>query len=137
MGLVLSGDGQFAYVSSGRFGGDNAISAFKFDENGRLSLVQEIVSGEDGLTGFSGGNEITISPDGRNVYAAATNSGSVACLLRSPRSGRLRVLETITEDHDRLAGAAGICTSPDGKFVYVAAERGSMISIFHRDCDEE
>lgn len=132
MGVAMSADGQFVYVSSGRFRGDNAIGVYRFDDEGELSLVQELENGTDDLQGFEGGNEITVSPDGLNVYAVGSGSSSLACFEREPETGRLRLLETIPDEQDRLKAAAGICVSPDGEFVYVAAEQSGSISVFRR-----
>jgi DNA-binding beta-propeller fold protein YncE len=86
------------------------------------------------LQGFLGGNELAVSPDGLNVYAAATRSGSVASFHRDPESGKLTYLETITDCAEGGPnGAAGISVSPDNQFVYVATEDKSAVSIFKRD----
>jgi 6-phosphogluconolactonase (cycloisomerase 2 family) len=137
LGVVVSPDGRFVYVSSGRFGGDNAVSAFRLDSDGRLSLLQEFVDGDGTLRGFEGGNQLTISPDGLNVYASATLSGAVASFRRDPATGRLTFLETLPDggEGDGL-GAGGIRVSPDGDFVYVATEDKKALSVFKRASDK-
>jgi 6-phosphogluconolactonase (cycloisomerase 2 family) len=134
MGVAVSPDGRHAYVSAGRFSGDSAVSAFKFDADGRLAFLQEFRNGEGVLQDFEGGNEIAVSPDGLNVYAVATRSGTVASFLRDPASGQLRYLETRADGGD-IGGsrAAGIGISPDGRFVYIATEDGKAITVFRRD----
>jgi len=49
-------------VTSGRFEGDNAVSAFRLGTNGRLSLIQEMVNGRGKLNGFEGGNHLASRP---------------------------------------------------------------------------
>ena len=44
------------------------------DGHRALELVQETFDGTDALRGFAGGNEIVVSPDGHNVYAAGSRS---------------------------------------------------------------
>jgi 6-phosphogluconolactonase (cycloisomerase 2 family) len=132
MGVALSPDGQFVYTSAGRFRGDHAIGVYKFDEAGKLTVVQEIVNGEDGLHNFEGGNEISISSDGRNVYAVASESESLACFNRNTLTGELTFVETLANEADRLSAVAGIGLSPDDLFVYVAAESASAISCYRR-----
>jgi len=74
-----------------------------------------------------------VSPDGRNVYAAATRSASVASFRRDPESGKLTCRATIPDCAEGGPnGAAGIDISPDSQFVYVATEDKSVISIFER-----
>ena len=135
MGVALSQDGQFVYTSAGRFQGDSAVGVYKFDKAGKLALVQELMNGEEGLKDFVGGNEITVSPDGRNVYAVASRSHTLVCFQRDPKTGRLTFLEAISNKFSILAAAAGITLSPDGRFVYVAAEENRMVSVFRRKTD--
>jgi 6-phosphogluconolactonase (cycloisomerase 2 family) len=137
MGVTISPDGQFVYVSSGRFGGDNAIGVYQFDDSGDLSLVQEFINDASELNGFKGGNEIVVSPDGLSAYAVASVSSVLACFTREPETGRLRFIETIPNEQGRLTAAAGVCVSPDGKYVYVAAEQSGKISVFRRNTNNE
>lgn len=132
MGITTSADGKHVYVSSGRFGGDDAVSVYRFSKEGDLTLVQELVNDRGELKNFRGGNEITVSPDGKNVYAVASLSSSLSCFARDQESGELSFLETVLDDNARLKAVAGLCVSPDGKFVYAAAEQGRAISIFRR-----
>jgi 6-phosphogluconolactonase (cycloisomerase 2 family) len=133
MGVAVSRDGRSVYVNSGRFEGDNAVSAFRIGDDGRLKLIQEFINGQGRLNGFEGGNHLGITPDGLNVYAAATRSGTVACFRRDPGSGQLTLMETISDGAPgNELGAVGVSISPDGRFVYVPAEDRKAISVFRR-----
>lgn len=135
MAVALSPEGDHVYVSSGRFRGDNAVTVFDFDTDSmRLDLVQSLSADEGDFHDFVGGNEIICSPDGRNVYAAATRSGSVAMFEREPDDGHLTYIDSVV-DSQATAGAAGICVSPDGRFVYIAAEDSATVSVFRRDVE--
>lgn len=136
MGVALSPDGQFVYTSAGRFRGDSAIGVYKFDEAGKLSLVQEFLNAEGDLQNFVGGNELTVSADGRRVYAVASRSESVACFDRDNLSGKLTFIETIANLDGRISGVAGIGISPDDDFIYVAAESTDTISCYHRTTED-
>ena len=132
--MAVSPDGKFVYVSAGRFHGDDAVSAFKVGDDGRVALLQEFINGQGDLRGFQGGNHLAISPDGRNVYATATRSSSVACFRRDTKTGKLSYLETVRDGSENAEnGAAGVAVSPDGRFVYVATEDGRAITQFDRD----
>ncbi len=134
MGVVINRDGRFVYVNSGRFQGDNAVSVFRMSTDGRLSPIQEIFDGRGMLQGFEGGNHLGITPDGLNVYAVASRSGTIACFHRDADSGKLTLVETIPDGAPGIGlGAAGASISPDGHFVYVPAEDKKAISIFRRD----
>ena len=87
-GVACSSDGMNVYVAAGRFRGDHAVSAYRFGANGRLELVQEFQNFKEGFSGFEGGNCVTVSPDGLNVYASATLSGTVASFRARPSDGQ-------------------------------------------------
>ena len=96
-GVNSSPDGKFLYVCSGRFSGNDAVSVFRVTDERKLVPIQAIVNREEGLT-FVGGNEAIVSPDGRNVYATATVSGTIVCFARDPQTGRLRLIQSIVDD---------------------------------------
>ena len=132
--VACSPDGRFLYTSSGRFHGDDTVGVYKIDENGQLTIVQEIQNGDSELDGFEGGNEILVTPDGKYVYAAATRSSMVAGFRRDRESGRLTVLDTesITLVGPGNLGPAGLGISPEGEHLYVAAESPGKIICFRR-----
>jgi len=132
--VTCSADGKFVYTSAPRWEGDNAICVFKKTADGTLSLVQEIFDGKDGVSGFVGGNELRVSPDGRNVYALGSQSNSVVVFRRNVKTGKLAYLQTVYDSEvvGRDGSASGIEISPDGEYVYVAGESDSSIVIFKR-----
>ena len=133
-GVCCSTDGKSVYTCSGRNRGSHAVAAFRFGPDRKLTIEQAFVNGQV-LKNYQGGNEITISRDGRNVYASGTLSGSVACFRRDPAAGRLTYLGTLqnetTGSRVRL-GACGLACSPTGKFLYATLEDAGAISIFKR-----
>jgi 6-phosphogluconolactonase (cycloisomerase 2 family) len=133
--VAVSADGRSVYVSAGRFEGDNAVSAFRIESDGRVTFLQEFINGAGELRDFEGGNSIAVTPDGRNVYAVATRSGTIASFRRDPATGKLKYLETLNDGGEGAgaSGAAGIGISPDGRYVYVATEDKKSLSIFQRD----
>jgi 6-phosphogluconolactonase (cycloisomerase 2 family) len=134
--VCVSRDGKFVYTVSGRWDGDNAVSAFLVGMDGKLQVLQEFINNESELKDFVGGGKgITISPDGTRLYASATRSGSLACFGRDPSSGKLTYLDTLQTEatgHGLGLGAVGVEVSPDGKFLYLAVEYGPAVSVFAR-----
>jgi 6-phosphogluconolactonase (cycloisomerase 2 family) len=62
MGVAVGRDGRSVYVNSGRFEGDNAVSAFRIDDDGRLKHIQEFINGQGRLNGFEGGTTSASPP---------------------------------------------------------------------------
>ncbi len=136
--LAVSPDAKYLVTCSGRFGGPTTLASFRYGGDGKLSYVTSIQStgkkGADALA-FVGGNQVAIAPDGRDVYAAATISGVVACVARDPSNGSLAPGKVVPDGGPpgpNVNGAAGVTVSADGKFVYVATEDRKTLSVFRR-----
>ncbi|MHB1557222.1 MAG: lactonase family protein, partial [Isosphaeraceae bacterium] len=136
--VVVSPDGKYLVTCSGRFGGPTTLTSFRYHDDGKLSYIIGIEStgkkgGDD--QAFVGGNQVAITPDGREVYAAATVSGVVACVARDPAIGSLVPGKVVPDGGPKgqdVNGAAGVTVSADGKFVYVATEDKKTLSVFRR-----
>ena len=75
---------------------------------------------------------VTVSPDGKNVYALGLNSDSIVHWDRDSATGALTNQVNLI-DSTNLDGARGLAVSPDGKNVYAVA--GSSDSIVYWDRD--
>jgi len=135
-GVNISNDGKFVYTVSGQQGRgkDNSVGVFGFDDKkGSLSPIQEVFPAEIKIDGkrkpFNGGNEITLDPVQRKVYACATASGALAVFDRDPETGRVELVQLI-HDNEVLGWVSGLAVSPDSRFVYAACERVDSIAVF-------
>jgi DNA-binding beta-propeller fold protein YncE len=96
-----------------------------------------------------GSRAIAISPDGRNVYVAASGSDSIAVFDRSRATGALSQPKgkagCVASIVGRAKGAEGcglaigldgpnsVAVSPDGKNVYATTRGGAAVLAFHRN----
>jgi sugar lactone lactonase YvrE len=117
-------------VSGGRFGGDQAISAFGIDQKGDWRLLQEFVDGTDSFTDFKGGNSLALSPNETSLIALASVSDRLFRFRRDPATGKLTFRGSQQVGRFARPGSAGLCFSPDGKFLYVADEASSAIVVY-------
>jgi len=101
-----------------------------------LDFVQLNTEGQNGVSGLAGVLAVTVSPDGRNVYAVGPSSDSVAVFTRDAATGALTPLE-VQQDGvggvDGLAGASALVISPDGGHVYAVGSRDDAVASFVRD----
>ena len=159
--ITVSPDGKTAYVGSA----DSNVNAIAiFDRNPNTgALIQK--SGNDGCisetgTGgacmagvaLSGAVSISVSPDGKSIYAASYFSDAVSIFDRDPATGVLTqkagAAGCISEDGTSgypdytsgacsdgkaLEGVYSIAISPDGKSAYAASWLGDAVVIFDRD----
>jgi 6-phosphogluconolactonase (cycloisomerase 2 family) len=131
-GVTCSIDGRHLYVASGRFGGDNGITAFEVLQREQLDLVQELEDGEE-LKAFKAGNHICVSTDGKYVFATGAKSQNILCLERDVDTGRLNYLYDLHVDGEtKLGMTAGLYNSKDNRFLYVACEGKKNLYVFER-----
>lgn len=130
--IACSPDGKHVYLSSGRFGGDQAITAFSVSADGKLQLTEAHVNGSGAFDGFEGGNDIKVSNDGKYVYAVASLSDRLVRFQRNPESGKLTFLGSQPVGHHATPGAAGLAFSPDDRFLYVADEDANEVVVYQQ-----
>lgn len=135
--LAISPDGANVYAVSIT---DNALVTF--DRNpitGELTFVDAMYDGQDGVDGLQGAlgtHSVTLSPDGANVYVAASTDDSISVFKRDPLTGVLSFSQLLRHGVggvNALDGAWGVTVSNDGAHVYVAAYLTQAIAVFDRD----
>jgi DNA-binding beta-propeller fold protein YncE len=149
--IAVSADGRSVYVVSER--PSNGVAIFDRDpvsgvltqKGGAAGCILEPENGRRGLEGCRKGRSfgeptgIAISPDGKNVYMAASGYDGIVVFDRDTRTGALTQkrgkagcispIEGCAKAR-ALEGARGIAISPDGRNVYLAA---SGVTIFDRN----
>jgi DNA-binding beta-propeller fold protein YncE len=145
--VVLSPDGASVYVAAT---GSNAVAGFVRDAgNGGLRenycISGNGTTGIDGTKGacadgdaLAGTAHVTVSRDGKFVYATSFWSSGVAILARNTTNGALhqvgcvRGIKTCVSAR-AMNGARALALSPDGLSAYVAASWADGVSEFKRD----
>ena len=93
---------------------------------------------------FMGSRAIALSPDGKNVYVASSQSDAIAIFRRDPRSGTLTqpkgeagCIAAKGAGHCApaigLDGPNSVAVSPDGRNVYATSRASNSIAIFQRN----
>ena len=100
--VVVSTDGRFAYVTNT---GDESLSALNVGFLGTLSLLDG--NGEAGQTGAGTAPiDLSLSNDGRHVYALDNRMGTISVFRTDERSGRMTPVEVVSNQLPQ--GANGI-----------------------------
>jgi hypothetical protein len=158
--VTVSSDGESAYVSSA---GSDAVAVFDRDTTSG-ALTQKagtagcIVNGpsadvatcDNAGRALNGAESVTVSPDGKSVYIAATSSnddavavfdrdttsgaltqkaGAAGCIVNGPSAD----VATCDNTGRALDGANDVAVSPDGGNAYVASVFGNAVALFDRD----
>ncbi|MCH7801723.1 MAG: beta-propeller fold lactonase family protein [Chloroflexi bacterium] len=74
------------------------------DGNGELTFVEVVKDGVGGVDGLNGAFSVTVSPDGKHLYAASWFDSAVAVFSRDSTSGALTWVEV------QVDGAGGSST---------------------------
>lgn len=151
--IAVSPDGRNVYVAAFK---SNSVAVFRRDPRsgalhqlpGKLGCIaQKSTRTCQFGRALAAPIGVAVSPDGRNVYVAATGSDALSVFARNRRSGaiRQRTGPVGCISNRPGAGCAGgralnepiqVAVSPDGKRVYVAARSfPSAVSIFDRRPD--
>jgi hypothetical protein len=168
IGVSVSADGQDVYVAAGSTSGNGDIAEFARDtrvpasspEYGELSqlpypddcitaavdLDPNVGCGDFAASGVNGPEDLTLSPDGRSLYANSFDADAVLEFSRDPSSGALSQLAAPndcisssdasgcgTTDAPSLSGPLGVAMSPDGFDLYVADAGSSAVTTLARD----
>ncbi|UKO97207.1 beta-propeller fold lactonase family protein [Nostoc sp. UHCC 0870] len=131
--LTISPDGKYLYG----VGVSGVIAVFERDNStGSLSLVELQEDAASDTEGLAGVNAITISPDGKFLYAAIFPDDAVAIFRRDAATGKLSFIEfqqDNTDGVDGLDGVFSLTTSPDGKFIYAVGFADAAVAVFSQN----
>lgn len=132
--VSISPDGRHLYVA-GHW--DHSIAVFSRDKaSGHLKFVEAQRQGVHGVDGLNVVQGVTVSPDGKHVYAAAYRSYAVSVFRREHSTGRLTFVEIQRDGSGGVAGlqgASSIHLSPDGVSLYAAGYVDSALAVFRRN----
>jgi DNA-binding beta-propeller fold protein YncE len=148
--IALSPDGKNVYVASSK---SDAIAIFRRDARSGALTQSKGAAGCIAVKGatncaaaiaLDGPNSLTVSPDGRNVYATSRASSSISIFLRNQKTGALTQLPAsagcisgapvpVCAVGRALVGPDVVAISPKGENVYVGSFLGNAVAVFDRD----
>ncbi len=145
--VAVSPDGKHVYVVSDDYSGlpgnddDNAIAVFARNRStGRLTFVEYLEDGVDGVDGLADVKALVASPDGKHVYTAAPGDDAVGIFGRNSTTGELTYLGMVEDGAGDppihgLYNPTGIAISPDGVYVYATGYSDDALAYFRRNGD--
>jgi 6-phosphogluconolactonase (cycloisomerase 2 family) len=131
--VVVSPDGKNVYTAGE---GESAITVWSRAHNGSIKEIQVLVDKQDGITDITFVDNLSVSPDGKNVYASGILSKSFVTFARNPSTGELTEVQVLHDGVDVPSGLNGVVynvTSPDGRNVYSVATLDGAVVAFSRN----
>ena len=126
--IDLHPNGKYAYLMEEMTG---AVSVYKIEKDGYLSLLQNISGLPRDFTGIVGSADIHVSPDGRFLYCSNRGeSNTIGIFSINQSNGELSWI-----DHQSTFGKTprNFSIDPTGNFLLVANQNSDEIVIFKRD----
>lgn len=120
--ITISQNGLYAYTTGLE---ENAITVFSRNiADGMLTYKQLYRHNVLGTHNLEGVIDLTISPDGKDLYAASSATDAIAHFNRDPVTGLLTYHSAVINVEGELQGLDGVQSliiSPDGKHLYAAS----------------
>jgi len=120
-------NGKYAYLMEEMTG---AVSVYKIEKDGYLSLIQNISGLPRDFTGIVGSADIHVSPDGKFLYCSNRGESNTIGIFSIQSNGQL-----LWVGHQSTFGKTprNFSLDPTGNFLLVANQNSDEIVIFKRD----
>ena len=138
--LAQSPDGRHLYVLSDYYFNSPyylpALAVVSTDPStGAMAFVQKIDLTSGLPSGYGTFADVTVSPDGKNVYVARAFDESVDAYTRNTTTGELTFLGASYLRASPLGFVLSVAVSPDGKHIYATEGIGGYVYLLDRDAD--
>lgn len=130
--LTLSPDSNYLYAAGFK---DNAVVVFsRASTDGKLSFVQALFNGKEGIDGLTAPTGVSLSPDGAYLYVSSLNDSAVSVFKRDTLTGKLTFVEAQKNSVGGVTGLSGaFAVRATDKHVYAAGASDKAIALFNRD----
>jgi len=149
-GVVISPDGNQVFLTSYNH---DALLILDRDPSTGMVSTEAVIKQDDVVScntppfylctveGLDGASGLAVSPDGENIFVAATNEGALSVFHRSVPTGTVSYLQDFQESDlgvTGLAGALDVAVSPNGYSIYVVSSpsttqgAGGAVALFRR-----
>lgn len=120
-GVTVSPDGASVFVAVRDAG---RVAVYARSAGGELALVQVLRNGVDGVRGLGGATDVTVSPDGEQLFVSGAESGAIAAFARDRVTRDFAFVQLLRNGVGGVVGVTNpreLLASPDGRELFVAS----------------
>jgi 6-phosphogluconolactonase (cycloisomerase 2 family) len=132
--VTLSPDGNNVYVTGFW---EHALAVFSRNPvDGKLTFVEVLKDGVNGVNGLNRASAVDVSSDGKNVYVAGYYDNMISIFNRNIGDGTLTYVGVVEDGVNSVNGldrVNSVEVSPDGSNLYATGFNDDAITIFDRN----
>lgn len=132
--LAISADGNHLYTVA--FDSEALVLFSRDPATGRLTFVEALVDGVDGLDGLGRPGAVAISADDGFVYAGSSSESALVVFARDASTGRLTSVQILRQGEGGVDGiniVVSIRLSSDDAHLYTTTGNGFKVGVFSRN----
>ncbi len=131
--VAVSPDGTLVYVT-GRF--EDSIAVFSRDATSDDLVLSDVESAYFGSPGLIGASDVSVSPDGRHIYATGEIDDAIAIFAKDPTQDAIAFVDWLQNGSNGVAGLSGassITLDKTGAFAFATGSWSDALAVFSRE----
>lgn len=131
--VTVSRDGTLVYVT-GRF--EDSLAVFSRDAISDDLILSDVETSYFGAPGLTGASDVSVSPDGRHVYATGEIDDAIAIFAKDPTQDAIAFVDWLQNGVNGvtgLSGASSITLDKTGAFAFATGRWSDALAVFSRE----
>jgi 6-phosphogluconolactonase (cycloisomerase 2 family) len=133
--VSLNHDGSLVFVTGGL---EDSLAVFSRNPSSNQLVLADVESSHDGASGLVGASDVSVSPDGRHVYATSDIDNAIAIFAKDPTQDAVAFVDWLHNGSNGVSGlngASAIAIDHSGSHVFVTGRLSNALAVFARDID--
>lgn len=131
--VTVSPDGTLVFVT-GRF--EDSLAVFSRSPTSDDLILSDVESSYYGSPGLTGASDVSVSPDGRHVYATGEIDDAIAIFAKDPTQDAIAFVDWLPNGVNGvtgLSGASSITLDKMGAFAFATGSWSDALAVFSRE----
>jgi len=131
--VTVSPDGTLVLVT-GKF--EDSVAVFSRNATSDDLVLSDVESSYFGSPGLTGASDVSVSPDGRHVYATGEIDDAIAIFAKDPTQDSIAFVDWLQNGSNGvtgLSGASSITLDKTGAFAFATGRWSDALAVFSRE----